>query len=165
MQNIPKIIYKRRNAGFTLLVAIMVTALILLVSFVVANVTLKQLLISQSAKESQYAFYNAESGMECAMFWDFFGGSSQFDPDFAGGVTCNGQLVSTGAPLHSPETGTSVVGGSTNSIFSFNLTRGCVIVRVTKNLATGDTTIDSRGYNTCTSGAIRRLERGVELTY
>jgi hypothetical protein len=156
----------KKNSGFTLVVAVMLTSLLLMISFVVANVALKQLVISQSSKESQYAFYNAESGMECAIYWDVIGGggASQFDPDAAGAINCNGQSVDTGDPLHSPETGTSVVGGSANSIFSFNLAKGCVIVRVTKE-TDGDTVIDSRGYNTCVSGNIRRVERGIELTY
>ena len=166
MKNFPKIINKsEKNEGFTLLVAVMVTSLIVVVSFVVANVALKQLLISQSSKESQYAFYNAESGMECAMYWDFVGGVSQFATDAAGAVNCNGQTVSTGSQTVAPPASVpSVVGASSNSIFSIDLTRGCVIVRVTK-LVNGDTKIDSRGYNTCTSGALRRVERGVELTY
>ncbi len=151
--------------GFTLLVSVMVTALLLLVSFVVANVALKQLIISQSSEESQYAFYNAESGMECAIFWDFEGGVSQFDIAAPGSVDCNNQFITTGSQsLPSPATGGSIIGDAPVSIFSIDFTRGCAIVTVEKDIS-GDTTISSTGYNTCDSGSIRRLERGVELTY
>lgn len=165
-----KIIKKNKlfNKGFTLLVAIMVTSLLLIVSFVVANVALKQLIISKSNQQSQYAFYAAESGIECAIYWDFSGGVSQFDVTSPGAVTCNGQTVSTGSQtVASPASVSSLVGGggvNSENIFSIDLPPGCAIVRVTK-LVSGDTTVDSRGYNTCTSGSIRRVERAVRITY
>ena len=169
MHSTGKNLKTRDQKGFTLLVAVMITSLLLVVSFVVANVALKQLLISQSSEESQYAFYNAESGVECALYWDFAGGASQFDLDAAGAVNCNGQTVWTGSQtVASPASVPSLVGGggagNPTSIFSINLTRGCVIVRVTKD-TDGDTTIDSRGYNICSGSSPRRLERAVELTY
>ena len=61
----------------------------------------------------------------------------------------------------------SRIGGGGNSglssIFSISLTEGCAIVTVTKQ-TNGDTTIDSRGYNTCNSSD-RRFERGITITY
>ncbi len=156
---------KKKNQGFTLLVAVMVTSLLLIVSFVVANVALKQLVISQSSEESQYAFYNAESGMECAIYWDFEGGVSQFDISAPGSVNCNSQFITTDSQtLPPPAVGLSRIGAAASSIFSINFTKGCAIVTVTKDVS-GDTTIESTGYNTCVAGSIRRLERGVELTY
>jgi hypothetical protein len=60
----------KRNKGFTLLIAVVTTSLMLLVSFVVLNVALKQLILSHSNQESQYAFYAADSGIGCAVYWD-----------------------------------------------------------------------------------------------
>lgn len=158
-----------KKRGFTLLIAMMTTSLLLMVSFVVANVAAKQIIISSLNEESQHAFYNAESGIECAEYWDFEGGVSQFATSTAGSINCNGQTITTGSQTVAPPVSApSVIGGggiaNATSTFSINFTKGCAIVRVGKQ-PNGNTTIDSRGYNTCISGAFRRVERGVQLTY
>ena len=157
---------KNNKAGFTLLIAIVTTSMLLVVSFVVANIALKQLVLANTARESQYAFYGADSGTECAVFWDLpkDGSLSKFDTSTAGTIICNGQTISTGSQtVNTIPSQVSVVGGSATSIFQLNLTKGCAIVRVTKS--GGVTTVDSRGYNTCDTGALRRYERGVTLAY
>lgn len=162
----------KTNKGFTLLIAIVTTSMLLLVSFVVINVVTKQLLLAYSGQESQHAFYAANSGIECATYWDLknTGGTSAFATSTPGSVTCNNQTVSTGSQtVQTNPTQSSRVGGggvaNPTSIFSINFTNGCAIVRVTK-AANGDTTIDSRGYNACGAAAsVRRFERGIQITY
>jgi type II secretory pathway pseudopilin PulG len=168
----------KKNKGFTLLIAIITTSMLLIVSFVVVNVALKQLVLANTAKESQYAFYAADSGTECAVYWDLHDSSrSEFATSTPGGGTiiCNGQSPISTNTQTIPIPGQSVLsliggGGTTNptSIFWLDFTRafskGCAIVRVTKE-NDGKTTIDSRGYNTCDTSALRRYERGVRLTY
>jgi hypothetical protein len=164
----------KKNKGFTLLVAIVVTASLLLVSFMVVNLAFKQLLISDANEESQYAFYNADSGVDCAVYWDLLDPAlSRFATTTTGTIACNGQTgITTGSQTTIPTTpSTSLIGGGGNgnptSIFYLTFTKGCVIVRVTKSYSgnTLITTIDSRGYNTCSVTAPRRFERGVTLTY
>ncbi len=161
---------RRNKKGFALLIAILTTSMLLIVSFVVVNVALKQILLSDSNKESQYAFYAADSGTECALYWDFKDpAGSPFDSAAVGSIACNGQAVSTDSQTVSTvPSQPSVIGGggpsNPTSIFQINYTKGCAIVRVTK-LPNGDTTIDSKGYNTCNTSALRRLERGVTITY
>ena len=162
----------RENNGMTLLISIVTTSLLLLVSFVVVNIALKQLVISFSNVESQYAFYNADSGIECAVYWDLKNptnpGTSAFDPATASTINCNGQVITSGQVVPtSPVPTASIVGGGgavLTSIFSVNFPKGCAIVQVTK-LINGDTQIDSRGYNNCNVGADRRFERGETLNY
>ncbi len=152
--------------GFTLLIAMITTSMLLLVSFVVVNIALQQLIISNAAEESQYAFYAADSGTECALYWDLKNpsGDSAFDATVPGTISCNGQTVTTGSQsVPTIPVTPSVIGGSSQSIFSINFTKGCAIVRVTK--AGVNTTVDSRGYNTCDTSATRRFERGVTLSY
>lgn len=162
--------YIKRDKGMTLLIAIIITSMLLVVSFVVVNIALKQLVLASANKESQYAFYAADAGTECSVYWDLKGGSiSAFDINTAGTITCSGQTISTGSqsvPTIPSQASRIGGGGPSNrtSIFSINFTKGCAIVRVTK-AASGITTIDSRGYNTCNTSAVRRFERGVTLTY
>ncbi len=159
----------KKNRGFTLLVATVTTSMLLIVSFVVVNVAYRQLVISNSLEESHHAFYAAESGIECAYYWDLEDPSlSEFATSTAGSVTCNGQTVTTGSQtVPTTPTQPSLVGGggaNATSTFSINFGDGCAIVRVIKR-ANGDTVIDSRGYNRCGFGVIKKVERGVELLY
>jgi hypothetical protein len=163
----------KKNKGFTLLIAIITTSMLLIVSFVVVNIALKQLILASAAKESQYAFYAADSGTECAVYWDLpkDGSISKFDVTTPGVIDgCNEVDYITNKNIHTgsqtipePSNPSSVIGGNATSIFWLQFTKGCAIVRVTK--ADGLTTIDSRGYNTCDMSASRRYERGVKLVY
>ncbi|MBI4155888.1 MAG: hypothetical protein HY507_01495 [Candidatus Zambryskibacteria bacterium] len=168
------------SRGFTLLVATIVTSILLLVSFVVVNIAVKQLVLTFAAEESQYAFYSADSGAECAFFWDLRNTNppnanapkSAFDISSTQTISCNGQTISTNPPNNQTvptiPAQPSLIGGGGNtrptSIFWLSFAKGCAIVRVTK-LSDGRTTVDSRGYNTCDTSASRRFERGVTLTY
>jgi Tfp pilus assembly protein PilX len=161
---------KKNNSGFALLVAIITTGILMLIAFVVVNVALKQLIISNAYQSSQYAFYMADSGVECAMYWDLKNGAvSAFDISTPGSVTCNNQTVTTGSQtVQTSPTQSSRIGGggasSPVSIFQINFGNSCAIVLVTKN-ANGTTEIDSHGYNTCNASAGRRYERGITTTY
>ncbi len=57
--------------GFTLLVAIIFASVSLAIGIALADVAIKQSEIGISAKASQMAFYNADSGLECAQYWDY----------------------------------------------------------------------------------------------
>jgi hypothetical protein len=155
----------QKEKGFTLLIAIITTSMLLIVSFVVVNIALKQLVLANAGRDSQYAFYAADSGTECAIYWDLIDSSlSKFSTTTAGTIICSGQTITTGSQtVPTIPTQTSVIGGSATSIFKLDFTKGCAIVRVIKSGTT--TTIDSRGYNTCDTSSIRRYERGVTLVY
>jgi hypothetical protein len=60
-----------KNKGFTLLFAVLVSVLILSVGISIINLSVKQVSLSGSGRESQYAFYAANTGIECVYFWDF----------------------------------------------------------------------------------------------
>lgn len=62
-----------RKRGFTLVFAVLVSALILAVGISIVNIALKQVLFSGIGRESQFAYYAADAGVECALFWDFRG--------------------------------------------------------------------------------------------
>ena len=155
--------YMKTNKGVTLLISIITTSVLLLVSFVVANVALKQLILAYSGEQSQYSFYNAETGIECAVYWDshYGGGGSAFDPSTEGSVNCVGQTFVTDSPY-------SLIGGGgldSTKFFTINFSpHGCVTVEVVKGSG-GGTTIESRGYNNCDPGADRKFERAIRVTY
>ncbi len=148
----------KNKKGFTLLIAIVVTSMLLIISFVVANIAYKQLILANSNQESQYAFYNADSGIECAVYWDFRNGTTAFATATTASISCNGQTINSMGG-----------GGSGNATSTFTLNfsapgKGCAVVQVGKH-NNGLTIVDSRGYNSCAVGAARRLERAEKLTY
>lgn len=147
-----------KNQGFTLFIAIVVMGTLLLIATGVTNLALKQAFISTSGRISQNAFYAADTGMECALYWDVKNpaGYSAFSTSTASTITCNNS-----GPL-------SVGGGGNGSVSSFTFTLApdqfCAIVTVTKGVD-GSTRIESKGYNTCDTTNSRRVERAVRAIY
>ena len=60
---------KKQN-GFALFVAVTLVSVLLLVVFAVSNFAYKQLQLSSLGKDSISSFFAAESGMECARYFD-----------------------------------------------------------------------------------------------
>ena len=154
---------KRKNtkSGFTLFIAIMVMGTLLLIAVGIVTLAVKQSLISVSGRESQIAFYAADSGMECALFWDVGSQSiaSAFDVGEESTISCNQDGLN---PQNQWVVGGDVV--SVIPLITFNPSPHCATVTVTKN-PNETTTIESRGYNTCDPENPRRVERAVRATY
>jgi hypothetical protein len=58
------------NAGFALLYAMLVSGLVLSVSMGVFNVVMRHYSLESAARESQHAFYAADTAAECVYYWD-----------------------------------------------------------------------------------------------
>lgn len=56
--------------GFTLFYAVLMSSLLLALGLAIFNITYKELILSAGARESAVAFYAADAGLECALFWD-----------------------------------------------------------------------------------------------
>lgn len=61
---------KKQN-GFTLLFAVLAATLVLSVGASIISIAVRQVLLSGTGRESQYAFYAANTGIECALYWNF----------------------------------------------------------------------------------------------
>src|SRR3989344_1082311 len=142
------------NKGFTLFIAIIVAGTLLLIATGITGLAVKQSLISSTGRESQYAFYVADTGMECALYWDVqnSSGISAFSTSTGSVINCNNQNMT--------------VGGTSVSTFTLNLDPDpfCATVTVTKN-PNNTTRIESKGYNTCDPLNPRRVERAVRAVY
>ena len=182
------------NKGYTLLFAILVTSIVLAVSLSILSVSRKEFLLSTSARESAYAFYAADTGMECAHFYD--SNTSMFSsttsaPDFTSVPTpMSGVMKCAKNDIGFPTpSGTVDSVPNQNTITShFNVNIGgvaCAAVDVVKTFTfvgtttTGVTTsITSRGYNIgwekiggaagagdCNAISTKKVERRLLLTY
>lgn len=157
----------KENAGFVLLLASLISGIVSIIGMVIFEITIKELSLSSSGRESQIAFYAADSGLECALYWDLVGyvfdGDLDNDPD--SNPRCNGQSLDLSDVF--------MEGDTTTYRFVVNLSSpACANVFVYKRSVTdaeGNTStrthVQSRGYNTCNVDDPRRLERGVESRY
>lgn len=150
-----------KTRGFTLFIAVIITGTLLLIVTGIANLAVRQALISHSSQESQYAFYAADTGIECALYWDVQNpsGVSAFSTTTGSTIFCNKDANNPGNEW--------VVGGSDISVINsitFMPDPYCATVTVTKE-SDGGTIVESKGYNTCDLTNPRRVERAVRATY
>lgn len=144
--------------GFTILFSALVASLVLTLGISIFSVAQKQVILSSLGRSSQYAFYAADTGAECALYWDvryeyFSSTTPGRDPE------CNGTpLTITGAPGALPYT----------MEFEFEPNGYCVQVAVEKKAADPRTVIHADGFSTpCDDIELsgRALQRSVELSY
>lgn len=145
----------KQQRGFTILLAALVGSLVLALGISVFTIAQKQIVLSGVGRGSQFAFYAADSGGECALYHDMrMGLFSTSSPPAQ--VTCATQTVVVNQPTPNSFT------------FEYEHYTYCVRVTVTKSSSHPRTTISSNGYNvSCSDVAIsaRALERTIELRY
>lgn len=168
---------QKNKRGFVLLFAALVSSIILLVSVGIFNSVQKEVILSSYARESQRAFYAADSALECALYADIKGVVIS-DPDPLTGLG-GGNLVTpftvnpTGDQAHTFSCGGQDIdsiyledsGGTQNYIhpYVFRYANGyntddisCAYILVEKELRTGglagktEVRITAVGFNVCT---------------
>lgn len=167
--------------GMAILYAMIIGSLLVSIGLAILNISLKEFVLSSDARESAIAFYSADSGVECAYYWDTKGVTVNFEKVSAfdekntnQDINCNGQTFDITQPLtgslgREEIYGMSGVDIGVSNNFSLNLTPGpgCVNVTVKKiNYTPNRTTtiLESRGYNKACD-ASGRVERGIRLIY
>lgn len=174
----------KNNKGFTLLFASLIVSLILSISLAIAHISLSQIILSSAGRESQKAFYNADSGLECAMYYEYNVPRNDGTPFFATSTVSNPPAglgcASVSAVKISVTKGTGVNATTTTS-FSINPPTfsdpilgswTCLVdepsfeVKVSKTSnviypGAVNVLIESRGYNTCDDTNLKRVERGL----
>ncbi len=61
---------KKQNKGFVILYAVLVAGVVSMSGILLANIIVKQLVLSSIGKESQVAYYAANAGAECVAYAD-----------------------------------------------------------------------------------------------
>ena len=151
---------RSENGGFTLLLSLLVISVILSVGLGVSNIMIKELKLSGLGRESQVAFYAADTGVECFFFWEIKHpglDDTAFEPETDGfnTIKCAGNDIQ--------------ISGSSPYVFNLPLSNNsCVKVEVAKeNKGTYiETTIKSKGYNMldCDSTSPFKVERAIKMT-
>lgn len=171
-------IKRTQKKGFTVFFAVLVSSLALAVGIAIWDLTIRELNLSATATQSQYAIYAADMGSECALYWDYhyagnpslsaYATSSTYAgaPGGDNSVVCNSIAVRTdgGAAW----TVISNAGAATTT-FTLNFTTQsrpyCAKLQIEKWGNPARTRVTSRGYNTCTANSNLILERSLQLTY
>ena len=165
---------RTKNKGFALLMAVLISSIVLAIGLSMLEITLKQYLFSGIGRESEIAFYAADAGMECALYWDK---NSRFDiATSASSIQCMGSNIAI--------TG----GGSSGNTQQFQVEWGsgqiiCAKLGVTKYHSTTQslamlggqtcpqnatcTIVESRGYNASCAllNSPRVVERALRANY
>ena len=161
---------KKEERGVTLYIAIVVTSALLLVSFAIADTTLKQAALASINRDSHIAFFAADTGIECALYWDLknVSGGSAFSTSSPSTISCNGDASNPGNQNIQPVLNLDQNSSGTSTFqINFLPETYCVKVSVGKAYsgASLNTTIESKGYNSCDSINPRRVERAVRVSY
>lgn len=145
--------------GFTLLIAVVLSSVLVSISLSLIDIAYKQIVLASTATQSGYAFYNADTALECALYWDQKHNAFDYTRPMAasllicGNQAVTGYTVTSGGGFKQTSFSVPCVGGGTASS-----------VTVEKN-SSGGTRLYGNGYNTCATNDVRRIERGLKATY
>ncbi len=155
---------KKNKKGFVILFAVTLAAILLAVAVGIANIAQNEVRFGTLAKNTDDAFFSADTGAECALFYDKSTGSSF-------------PIGGPASPIGCTATTPTFSGTANTGTYDFIMTglgptsSGCAKVNIFKN-NTGSsivTTLNSKGYNvgdaSCNSTNPSRVERSISLTY
>jgi len=161
---------KGTKQGFALLFTVLIVSTILSLAIGISSITYKQNLLSSIAKDSQLAFFTADSGIECGLLVDLMG--------FTGGGGGDGYFPRGGNPAWVMST--FPASWCNDLTFSIDLVESTTSYYVYKEnvsdqkkpcrIIVFDRTdpvinkIQSRGYSTCQNSP-RQVERSLDVQY
>lgn len=169
---------KNKNKGFVLLFAVVLSSVILSISLGLSEITLSELNFSTSARNTNSAFFAADVGVECALFYENAKVGTTEGADLVtpfGYDGSSGDLLSLSCANQTFQLNEGVF--SLNGPWTFYLVglgidnKACVITTVDKTSIPGVTRVISKGYNeggqttNCSGEYPNRVEREIETRY
>ncbi len=151
----------KHERGFTLLLAALVGSLVLSLGLSIVAIARKSITLSSIGRDSQFAFYAADTGAECALYWDIRHGKFASSTP-VGDIRCDGEVLALVLPGSAPFVEPYSIS------FEYEPNGYCTEVTVTKSADHPRTIIHSDGYSvTCDNvqQSARSLQRSVELRY
>jgi hypothetical protein len=177
---------RRASGGYTLLLAVLVSSIMLAVGLGIYQLNYRELTIASLGTQSQEAFTTASRGIECALYWDralesqgaleytiFPTSTAYVNPPGmgAGVVTCDGKDIRAVANGWKILALTPTLGES-HFILTFGSGSSCTMASTTvskKTLTFGvntakQTVITTEGYSSCSAADERRAQRRLVFT-
>ena len=158
----------KEQKGYAILFTVVVVSAISVITAGLTNAAYKQLILSSLAKDSQSAFYQADTASDCALYADRVVRVANNPPVpniiRDGGISntlCGDVNLNVSVP--------DANGSYTINPVNDTAKTSCFRIAVTKvpDIALGivDTTISAKGYNICDTGNSRTVEREIEINY
>jgi len=165
----------KNNKGFVILFAVVLSSIILTITLGVANISLKELNFSTSVRATNDAFFAADTGAECALYYDIVGTQSfsgLINPFGVPSSQVNTYCAGTDVDLNNGSSNPTSEGPWIFYLHSIGQSgQACARVSLSRDttVTPNITTIISKGYNIgdsfCASSNPNRVERQIELTY
>lgn len=144
------------QSGYALLFTMVILSIVSAIAMGVSSTMYKSSILSSTAKDSEMAFYQADTAVECGIYMAEFEGLANIGNTFDCGIDQNGNsMVLT---KDSPQ----------NNQYTFepsSFTNGpCFKIFIDKSNSSLSV-IEGRGYNTCNTLDPKLLERGLKIEY
>lgn len=153
----------RSRRGFTLLIALIFSSVVLVVGLALADIAYKQVVLSSAARNSQVAFYRADSALECALYYDQQ--FAAFNTLASLSITCESQSISvqksslSDGGVLSTFTVPCAGGGQSGSVSIYKQNSQTCSASGAKNC------LYASGYNNCSISDPNRFERAIKAIY
>ena len=154
----------KKQKGYALLFTLVVVSIMVAMSAGVSSSISKQMILSSTAHDSQIAFYEADTGAECALYAYSKGGGfilsgAPYNGKFDCGLNDQNNLVT----LDVVET----FSGSQVYKFTPPSSQKGTCAKFELDQSGGPTAVTAQvyGYNICDSKTKRSVERGIDLTF
>jgi len=163
-----------RETGFAVLFSVLLASFLVTLGISIFTISLKEIQITTSARDSQVAYYIADSARECVLYWDIKQGAFPACLD----NSCSNQNTDTINPINPIQCNGSPIylafsgpidltyTASKNDFFQASSTSSSTPIsdiKITKtwipDTQSVRTAIEARGHNTSILG--RRVERGI----
>ena len=148
------------QTGFAMLFTVLIVSLILSISLGISNITLKQTVLSSLAKDSQVAFYQADTAVECGMYYDLLDSFPLgTDPSAVSIIYCGNDEFR----IDETQSYLDYLVFSQNNFASTSPCSTIIFDKVT-NAGTNEAIVQGLGYNVCTANP-RQVQRALQVTY
>lgn len=158
----------KKDKGFVALFTVLLVSVILAMAVGIASISLKEIVLSSSASEGNKAFYAADSGIECALYFDKI---NPVPGTLLQSLVCNGNtyVEVEGSPDFGPTSNSF-----TDEVYNFAIPFGendelCADIQVERAIIgeVFSTRIESKGSNVaCDDDSNpKKVERSIRVTY
>ncbi|MFA7192019.1 MAG: hypothetical protein WC089_01830 [Candidatus Paceibacterota bacterium] len=149
--------FNKNQKGYAILYTVVIISIIMTIAIGLSNAVNKQLILSSVARDSQSAFYQADTAIECALYIQFKNPGYVAGKDFDCGLKADGSDVTL----------TAQGGGGVFTLKDNSITSGpCFEIYVDESNNTPDNrVIKASGYNECNPASPKRVERSFEVRY
>ena len=178
--NVPYPVFRVQSQhGFALLFAIIASSLLLSIGLAIWGLSFREVVISSFGRESQSAFYVADSAIECTLYYDFIKtnffatSTDSFTAppvyDNYKTIDCGGSSQASISIYDPPVSSYEIDGRNATTTFTVNFGAGRAIVYVGKSDPDGDgrsaTNVVSHGQNSLNASDPTLVERGLKTNY